>query len=43
MVADRNGKAAGCMQHIVGRVENIEFKEGCCVGRFIKKLLRKEQ
>ena len=43
MVADPNGKAAGCIQHIVGRLENIEFKEGGGVGRFIKKLLRKDQ
>lgn len=43
MVADPNGKASGCMQHIVGRLENIEYKEGGGVGRFIKKLLRKNQ
>ncbi|MBI9098048.1 MAG: MinD/ParA family protein [Spirochaetaceae bacterium] len=43
MVADPNGKASGCIQHIVGRLENIEFKEGGGVGRFIKKLLRKDQ
>jgi flagellar biosynthesis protein FlhG len=43
MVADPNGKAAGCLQHIVGRLENIEFKEGGGVSRFIKKLLRKDQ
>jgi len=43
MVADPNGKAAGCLQHIVGRLENIEYKEGGGVSRFIKKLLRKEQ
>ena len=43
MVADPNGKAAGCIQHIVGRLENIEFKEGGGVGRFIKKLLGKNQ
>lgn len=42
MVADPNGKAAGCIQHIVGRLENIEFKEGGGVGKFIRKLLKKE-
>lgn len=42
MVADPNGKAAGCIQHIVGRLENIEFKEGGGVGKFIRKLLGKE-
>lgn len=43
LIADPNGKASGCIQHIVGRLENIEFKEGGGVGRFIKKLLRKNQ
>ncbi len=43
MVADPNGKASGCLQHIVGRLENIEYKEGGGVSRFIKKLLRKDQ
>lgn len=43
MVADPNGRASGCLQHIVGRLENIEYKEGGGVSRFIKKLLRKEQ
>lgn len=43
MVSDPNGKASGCLQHIVGRLENIEFKEGGGIGRFIKKLLGKEQ
>ncbi|MBN2655467.1 MAG: MinD/ParA family protein [Spirochaetales bacterium] len=42
MIADPNGKAAGCIQHIVGRLENIEFKEGGGVGKFIRKLLGKE-
>ncbi len=43
MVADPNGKASGCLQYIVGRLENIEYKEGGGVSRFIRKLLRKEQ
>jgi len=42
MVSDPNGKAAGCIQHIVGRLENIEYKEGGGVGKFIRKLLGKE-
>ena len=43
MVGDPNGKASGCIQHIVGRLENIEFKEGGGISRFIKKLIRKNQ
>jgi flagellar biosynthesis protein FlhG len=43
LIADPNGKASSCIQHIVGRLENIEFKEGGGIGRFIKKLLRKDQ
>lgn len=35
---DPNGKAAACVQHIVGRLENVEFREGKGLGHFIKKL-----
>ncbi|MFO8065756.1 MAG: MinD/ParA family protein [Spirochaetota bacterium] len=36
--ADPNGKASACVQHIVGRLENVEFREGKGLGHFIKKL-----
>jgi flagellar biosynthesis protein FlhG len=35
---DPNGKAAICVQHIVGRLENVEYREGGGLGRFLKKL-----
>jgi len=35
---DPNSKASICIKHIVGRLENIEFKEGGGITRFLKKL-----
>jgi len=32
------GKASICMRHLVGRLENVEYKEGGGVGRFITRL-----
>ena len=37
-VDDPKGKASVCIQHIVGRLENIDFREGSGVSAFIKKL-----
>jgi len=39
LVLDPNGKAAVCVNHIVSRLENIEYKEGSGVSRFLQKLL----
>ncbi len=41
MVADPKGQASTCIQHIVGRLENVEFKEGKGVSQFIKRLMRR--
>lgn len=38
MVADPKGKASICIQHIVGRLEKVEFREGSGIGNFLKKL-----
>ena len=35
---DPRGKASICVQHIVGRLEKVEYKEGGGVGQFIRKL-----
>jgi flagellar biosynthesis protein FlhG len=39
LLTDPKGKAAICLQHIVGRLEKIEFKEGGGLSRFLKRLL----
>ncbi len=41
MVADPKGQASMCIQHIVSRLENVEFKEGKGVSHFIKRLMRR--
>jgi len=38
MVMDPKSKPSICIKHIVGRLENIEYKEGSGITRFIKKL-----
>jgi flagellar biosynthesis protein FlhG len=35
---DSRGRASVCIRHLMGRLENIEYKEGGGVGRFLKKL-----
>ncbi|RPJ07978.1 MAG: MinD/ParA family protein [Spirochaetaceae bacterium] len=39
-VLDQNSKASICIKHIVGRLENIEFREGRGISRFLKKLFK---
>ncbi len=41
LVSDPKGKAAICVKHLVSRLENVDFKEGGGVGRFLKKLVRR--
>ncbi len=41
-IMDPKCKAAGCLEHIVNRLEKIEYKEGSGVSRFIKRLMGKE-
>jgi flagellar biosynthesis protein FlhG len=41
MAVNPKGKAAICVQHIVGRLEKVEFKEGGGIGRFLKRLFTK--
>ncbi len=38
MALDETGKASICIKHIVGRLENIEYKEGSGVPVFLKRL-----
>ena len=35
------GQASGCIQHIVNRLENVEFREGRGVGHFIRRLMNR--
>jgi len=42
-VTDPKGKASICVKHIVGRLENIEYREGGGITRFLSKLMRREQ
>jgi len=37
-VVDQYGRASQCIQHIVGRLENVDFKEGGEFSRFIRRL-----
>lgn len=37
-VVDQYGRASQCIQHIVGRLENVNFKEGGELSRFIRRL-----
>lgn len=38
LVNDPKGKASICVQHIVSRLEKVEYKEGSGIGSFLKKL-----
>ncbi|MFW5683725.1 MAG: MinD/ParA family protein [Spirochaetota bacterium] len=38
LVSDPKGKASICVQHIVSRLEKIDYKEGGGIGQFLKKL-----
>ncbi|MBN1524472.1 MAG: MinD/ParA family protein [Spirochaetales bacterium] len=37
-VLDSNSKASICIKHLVSRLENIEYREGSGISRFLKKL-----
>lgn len=39
LAADPRGKASACVSHIVGRLENVEYREGGGISKFIKRLL----
>ena len=41
MIADPKGQASVCMQHIVSRLENVEYREGKGVSHFIRRLMRR--
>ncbi len=41
MVADPKGQSSTCIQHLVGRLENIEIKEGQGMNRFIRRLMNR--
>jgi flagellar biosynthesis protein FlhG len=41
MITDPKGKASICVKHLVSRLENVDFKEGSGVSRFLKKLVRR--
>ncbi|TFH06285.1 MAG: MinD/ParA family protein [Spirochaetales bacterium] len=38
MAHDPKGRASICVQHLVGRLEKVEFKEGGGLGNFLKRL-----
>jgi flagellar biosynthesis protein FlhG len=38
LISDPKGKASICVQHIVSRLEKIDYKEGGGIGQFLKKL-----
>ncbi len=38
MVSDPKSRASICIQHIVGRMEKIDVKEGAGIGRFLRRL-----
>jgi flagellar biosynthesis protein FlhG len=42
LIRDPKSKASICVRHMVGRLENIEFREGSGVGGFIRKLFGSE-
>jgi flagellar biosynthesis protein FlhG len=37
---DDKSKASICIKHLVGRLENIEYREGSGISRFLKKLFK---
>lgn len=41
MISDPRGQASTCIQHIVNRLENVEYREGRGVGQFIRRLLNR--
>ena len=38
LVTDPKSKAAICINHLVGRLENVEYREGSGVGQFLSRL-----
>ena len=38
LVLDPKGKASMCIRHLMGRLENIEYKEGSGIAGFLKRL-----
>ena len=43
MVLDPKSKPSACVQHIVGRLEKIDVREGGGIGRFLKRLFSHPQ
>ncbi len=39
-VLDEKSRASICIKHLVGRLENIEYKEGKGISRFLRKLMK---
>jgi len=42
LIMDSNSKASICIKHILGRLENVEYKEGRGVTHFLRKLFSKK-
>ena len=42
LIMDKNSKASICIRHLLGRLENIEYKEGKGVGHFLKRLFSRK-
>nr|MDA3850359.1 MinD/ParA family protein [Spirochaetaceae bacterium] len=39
LISDPRGKAAGCVQTMVNRLERVDYKEGSGINRFMKRLM----
>jgi len=39
LISDPRGKAAGCVQTMVNRLERVDYKEGSGISRFMKRLM----
>lgn len=39
LISDPRGKAAGCVQTMVNRLERVDYKEGSGISRFMKRLV----
>jgi len=39
IISEPKGKASACIKHLSSRLENVEYKEGSGISRFLKRLL----
>ncbi len=43
MISNPRGQASACIQHMVNRLEKVEYKEGRGVGHFIRRLMGRRE